>query len=88
MEAKRKAFEMVSTTFGIISELVEYKGITKSNLEESKRIEASAKKIVKEQCLSMIKKLEITDKKRGYLDSVSSNLRKFWYDVMNSIDEL
>ena len=79
---------MVSTTFGIISDLVEYKGISKSSLAEFKKIEDSAKKIVREQCQEIIKEIELTDLKRGTLDSHFSELRKFWYDVINSIDEL
>ena len=86
MEAKEKAFKMVSTTFGVISELVEYKGIQKNNLEEFKKIEDSAKKIVKEQCKEIIKELELADMKRGTWDSNFSELRKFWFDVINSLD--
>ena len=88
MKAKEKAFKMVSTTFGIISELVEYKGIRKNNLAEFKKIEDSAKKIVKEQCKEIIKELELTDMKRGTWDSNFSELRKFWFDVINSLDSL
>ena len=88
MEAKEKAFKMVSTTFGIISELVEYKGIQRSNLSEFKKIEDSAKKIVKELCEEIIKQLELVDMKRGKWDSNFSELRKFWFDVINSLDDL
>ncbi len=88
MEAKEKAFRMVSTTFGIISDLVEYKGIRKTNLAEFKKIEDSAKKIVREQCQEIIKEIELTDLKRGTWDSNFSELRKFWYDVINSLEAL
>lgn len=86
MEAKEKAFKMVATTFGLISELVEYKGIRKNNLAEFKKIEYYSKKIVKEQCEEIIKELELTDMKRGTWDSNFSGLRKFWFDVINSLD--
>ena len=88
MEAKEKAFKMVSSTFGIISELVEYKGIRKNNLVEFNKIENSAKKIVKEQCKEIIKELELFDTKREALDSNFSELRNFWVEVINSLDAL
>jgi len=41
---------------------------------------------VKEQCKEIIKELELVDMKRGTWDSNFSELRKFWFDVIDSLD--
>jgi hypothetical protein len=91
MEAKRKAFELVSETFGFITSEFDYKGVngnSPSGLKEFKKCEDLAKKIVENNIKIFIKKIEIEDNKRGTWSDNFSELRKFWYNVIENIADL
>ena len=88
MEAKYKAFELVSETFGLITNTFNYEGVTRGKLDEFKKVEDLSKSIVKNNCEKIIKQLEIEDCKRGTWDSNFSDMRKYWYDVISALDAL
>ena len=88
MEAKYKAFELVSETFGLITSTFDYKGVSKGKFDEFKKFEDLSKSIVKNNCEKIIKQLEIEDCKKGTWNSNFSDMRKYWYDVISSLDSL